>query len=297
MKINPNVITGAKKFARKYGTAAATTALLVGVVGAVSADASPGDGPYTGSNIVDGTLWMSDLSPSANTAYLSTYDNTVRSISVVNGSLGQVDFDAATNAKINAVGTGEQGPAGPAGPAGPQGPKGDSAIVSVTAMTSLTNRPDSGLHGTWALDNLVRQFSITRASAVPAANCGPTATKCWFYTGSLADSGTFASVAGADSPQAGTPITGTVTGSVTGAAKLEFYATSDAPDPALVDATVSGAAHPTAQWAKMFFAAGTTVTDADLKDWGWDYTDPELCNHWVNAKAGNTGDITSVNAC
>ena len=68
--------------ARKYGAGAGVVALVIGVVGMTSADASPGDGPYTGANIVDGTLWMSDLSPAANQAYLNTYDNTVRSISV-----------------------------------------------------------------------------------------------------------------------------------------------------------------------------------------------------------------------
>lgn len=62
----------------KLGRLAAITA-AAGIVlfGASSAGASPSDGPYTGGNIVDGTLWQSDQAPSVNKAYLETYYNTV----------------------------------------------------------------------------------------------------------------------------------------------------------------------------------------------------------------------------
>lgn len=209
-------------------------------------------------------------------------------------------LDKSLQAKVDAVGSGAQGPAGPAGavgPQGPAGPKGDPALLSVNAMSSLTNRPDSGGHGTWATDTLTRNISITRQHATKASDCGPTATTCWFYTGSIADNGTFTTVAGGDSPEAGTAISGVVNGTVVGASKIEFYASSDSPNPALVDATVNGSAHPTGQWAAMFFPAGTTVTDSDLLDWAWTYQAAATCEKWVNAKAGNTGDITGVNAC
>lgn len=206
----------------------------------------------------------------------------------------------ALKAKVDAVGSGAQGPkgdTGATGPAGPKGEKGDSALLSVNAMSSLTNRPDSGGHGTWATDTLTRSISITRQHAAKAAECGPTATTCWFYTGMIADNGTFTTVAGGDSPEAGTAISGTVNGTVVGASKIEFFASSDSPNPASVDATVNGSAHPTGQWAAMFFPAGTIVTDSDLLDWAWTYQAAATCEKWVNAKAGNTGDITGVNAC
>jgi hypothetical protein len=190
---------------------------------------------------------------------------------------------------------GAQGPAGPAGPVGPAGPP--SQLFTVTANSALLNRPDSGLHGDWALDRLTRTMSITRQHATEASKCGGSASVCWFYTGSLSDNGTFNTIKDANSPQAGTPITGQVKGNVLGAAKIEFYASSDLPDPSLVDATVHNADHPTATWAKMFFKPGTVVTNSTMTDWGWMYDQTNTCESWFNGLAGNTGDITGVNKC
>lgn len=233
--------------------------------------------------------------------------NAVAGKQVVNGSLGEIEFDAATKAKLNKVGTkgdkgatGAQGPkgdTGATGPAGPAGANGNDAILSVTAASSLSDRPDSGAHGTWAKDALTRTVAITRQHAAKASECGGGATKCWYYTGSIVDNGSFTTVDGGKSPEAGADIAGTVSGTVAGASQIEFYASSNAPDPSKVDATVTGAAHPTGEWVKMFFPAGTVVTESDLLDWAWTYTAPATCEKWVNAKAGNTGDITGVNAC
>lgn len=233
--------------------------------------------------------------------------NSVAAKQVVNGSIPESKFDAAARAKLNKTAqqgpkgdTGAAGPQGIAGPVGPQGPagtNGNDAILSVMAVSSLVDRPDSGLHGNWALDNITRTVSITRQKAAKASNCGGTATKCWFYTGSIADNGSFATVAGGKSPEAGADIAGTVNGTVAGASQIEFYASSDAPNPALVDATVTGSVHPTGEWVKMFFPAGTVTSATDLLDWSWTYNAPGTCEKWVNAKAGNTGDVTGVNAC
>jgi len=80
----------------------------------------------SGYNVKDGTLYGADLNPDVVKWFTGTYDNTVTTKSVKDGALGEVDFDAATKAKLNAVGTGEQGPAGPAGAVGP---KGDSYLT------------------------------------------------------------------------------------------------------------------------------------------------------------------------
>lgn len=281
------------------------TAGLLGAVAltaAVSADAAPAatppaPGSITGSMVKDGTLYGADMNPAVVKWFTGTWNNTVVSDSVKDGALQEKDFSDAVKTKLNQIGTGAQGPKGDTGATGPAGKDGKDAIVSVTAMSSLTNRPDSGGHGDWATDTLTRNVSITRASAVDADKCGAAATVCWLYTGSIADNGTFTTITGAMSPNAGDLIAGTVNGTVTGAAKIQFYASSDAPNPALVDATVDGSAHPTGEWAKMFFPAGTVVTVADMRDWGWTYDAATICNKWVNAKAGNTGDITGVNAC
>lgn len=295
-----NIKHNVKQFGRKHGLAASLAVALIGVVGMTTADAAtgrdaalPADSVTGPVQVKDGTLYCADFAVGLCDWMLTT----------PSGSIHESSLDAALKVKVNQIGSGPQGPAGPAGPAGaqgaqgPKGDKGDSAIVTVSAATALTNRPDSGTAGTWANDTLSRNVSVTKHGAVDAAKCGPTATECYLYYVSGTDTGTFATVPGWKTPGAGANGAGNVSGSVSGAFKGQFYATSATPDPSLVDATVNGAAHPTAQWAAMFFPATVTVTDTELRDWGWTYKAPEFCNTWVNAKAGNTGDITGVNAC
>lgn len=284
----------------KVATPVVLAGALITTVALTSADAAA---LYTGANIKDGSLYAADMNPVLVQQFMNVPYNNVGTPQLKTSAVTEDKLAPAVRTLLHAIGSGAQGPAGPAGPAGavgpvgPAGPKGDSALVSVSAMSSLTNRPDSGTHGTWATDTLTRNISITRQHATNSSNCGPTATTCWFYTGSIADNGTGVTVAGANSPEAGTAIAGVVNVTISGASKIEFYASSDAPNPALVDATVNGSAHPTAQWAAMFFPAGTKVTDSDLLDWAWTYSAPATCEQWVNAKAGNTGDITGINGC
>lgn len=232
------------------------------------------------------------------------------------GSVSEDRLSKPVVTKLNAVGTGKPGLsayeiavkngfkgtekewlASLQGGAGSNGSNGKDAILSVTAASALVDRPDSGLHGDWAKDQMTRTVAITRQSAATASKCGSGATKCWFYTGSIVDNGSFATITGAKSPEAGADISGTVAGTVAGASQIEFYASSDAPDPSKVDVTVTGAAHPTGEWVKMFFPKDTVVTDTDLLDWSWSYSAPGTCETWTNAKAGNKGDVTGVNAC
>jgi hypothetical protein len=254
---------------------------------------------YSGS-IVDGQIGQSDLYPGFVKALYGVYNNTVTTQSIVKGAVTEDKLSADVQTKLNSGG-GTQGPAGPAGKDGVNGKDGTDAIVSVTALTSLTNRPDSGANGDWAKDTLTRTVAITKQSAVPASNCGPTATTCWFYTGSLIDTGTFTTIDGAKSPgsKPAADINGSVQGSVTGGTRLEFYASSETPNPSLVQGTVDGGGYPTSTWAKQFFPANVVVTDAKLLDWSWTYTatTPNTCEKWVNALAGNSGDIKGVNVC
>ena len=148
------------------------------------------------------------------------------------------------------------------GPQGPQGPAGQNAILTVTAQTVVFNWPEgSG----WATDNFTRQVTISREHAAPASDCGASATSCWFYTETLADNGHSAPVDGHASPNGSSSDTITaahITGiSMTGGGKLEFYASSNAPNPALVPGTASATpAKPssTTDWYKLFFPAGTS---------------------------------------
>jgi len=221
------------------------------------------------------------------------------------------------------VGIGAAGPRGPAGP----------ATLSVTGTTAITGRDDSG-NGTgactasandycWATDNLTRIMTVTRNGAAPAADCGSSAVQCWLYTATLADSGSFTTVSGAQTPNqactepnggpacAGLVINGIVTGSVSGGGKMEFYADSDTPSAARVPATATGdAPGSTSDWYMLFFPADTNfgltgASQAPWTTWSWSYNAPATCEQWVDSMADNAGDgpfgqdgnIAGINQC
>jgi hypothetical protein len=298
--------------------ASVTAVLLLGGGSATAAGSTPAlpansvTGPV---QVKDGTLYQADLAPAFVKALYGVYNNTVTTPSIVNGAVTEDKLSLALKAKVNSVGNGAPGKSAyeiavANGFKGTEaqwldslkGKDGTNAIVSVTALSNLTNRQDSGSHGDWAIDTLTRTVAITKQGAVPVSNCGSGATECYFYTGSLIDTGTFKTIDGAKSPEKGTAISGIVSGNVSGGTKLEFFASSDTPDPSLVQGNVDGAGDAakettTTRWVGQFFPAGVVVTDSNLKDWAWTYTDDKLCQKWVNALAGNTGDITGLNAC
>ncbi len=222
------------------------------------------------------------------------------------GAAGAKGATGATGAKgaIGAHGaTGATGATGPAGPAGPEGPPGAPAILTVSAQTSVSDRQDSGNHDDWAVDAFIRTVSITRHSAVDVSDCGSGAVDCWFYTGSLTDSGSFSTIGGASSPNAGDPIHGAVTGTMTGGSEIQFYASSNAPSAAGVPATMSGNSLATSGWATLFFPNSAVVTPLTLKNWSWTYSAPNTCETWVDAfdngggSGASAGDVQGVNAC
>lgn len=113
---------------RKKIAAVAAAALLLVLAaggGATTATADPGDGPYRGGGyFVDNTLGQADMY-----APLVDYLRAVPNAGVYNSSLNlgivaENNLAPAVRTKLNAVGTGEQGPKGDTGPAGPQGEPG-----------------------------------------------------------------------------------------------------------------------------------------------------------------------------
>jgi hypothetical protein len=273
------------------------------------------DESLTNLDVKNGSLSESDMYAPFVASMRTVFNNGVdSSAKIKDGVIAEVDLNQAVQDKLNKAGTGAAGKSAYelaviAGFNGTQdqwlaslkGKDGKDAIVSVTALSNLTNRPDSGGHGNWATDTIVRNVAITKQGAVPASNCGAGATSCFFYTGSLTDTGTFVTIKDAKSPVAGTPINGVLSGTMSGGAKLEFYATSDAPSPSLVQGNVDGpgtdaAETTTARWAAQFFPAGVTVTDAKLNDWKWTYAD-SLCETHTQSLGGLTGDILGVNNC
>jgi hypothetical protein len=216
------------------------------------------------------------------------------------------------------TGTGATGPAGPQGPkgdsgtpgtpgavgaqgatgaTGPAGPAGASLVVTVSATTALSNRGDSGSSGEWAKDAFVRTATLTDTGPVDVSHCAAGATECYFFKGSIADSGTFQTEAGADSPNAGTAINGIVSGTFTGGDAFEFYADTSDVSAGRMPATLTGNAQSTSTWFAQFFPASADLTGTNQVKWAWTYGGTQTCETWVDASSGQVGDITGVNKC
>jgi hypothetical protein len=273
--------------------AVATSATAVLLLGGGSATAgttavAPAN-TVTGTSVVDGSLNQVDINPNvvAKVFRVPGKDSVTGSWSVKDGSIAEADLSQGVKDKLNKVGAPGKG--------------GTDALLSVTKLINLSNRNDTATDGSvWAKDNLMRTLSVTRQHAAEADKCGAGAVKCWFYSGTIGDNGTFTTVDGAVSPNANKPINGTVNGSVVGVAEVEFYASSDTPDPMKVDATIAGSTS-TGDMVKLFFAGTTTkFSTVKMTDYRWTYaaTAPNTCETHTQAMVGgNTGDITGVNAC
>lgn len=181
--------------------------------------------------------------------------------------------------------------------------------VTATATTSISNDSDSGNHGNWATDTLTRSMTVDRHSAVAVSNCGGDSsngiTTCWYYTASMTDTGSFITVDGADSPQAGVAISGTLAGNISGGSDYEFYASSGTPTsadvPGMLDASVNGT--DSSHWVERFFPDSTSFGDVNEINWDYSYTAGATCEQWTDAYNNSDGslpadgDITGINAC
>lgn len=183
------------------------------------------------------------------------------------------------------------------GASGTNGTDGTDAQLTVQAQTHLADRQDSGRAGNWAVDQMTRTITLTRDHQVPAAKCGSGATDCYAYFGIEADTGTFKTIDGANSPEAGTSISGVLTGNVAGSQKFEFYATSDTPDAANLPATETGNDLSSVDMPKQLFPAGTQFSTVTEPTFGYDYTATGTCEQWHDGSTGDTGDIQGVNHC
>lgn len=125
-----------------------------GILVSSSADAattgpSAGQGSVTGWQIKDGTIYAADINPDVVKWFTGTYDNTVTTKSVKDGALGEVDFDAATKAKLNAVGTGGAGPAGPAGAKGEPGDPASDVFGKQGGSLTIAPKAIAAIGGSW----------------------------------------------------------------------------------------------------------------------------------------------------
>ena len=199
---------------------------------------------------------------------------------------------------------GATGARGPAGPPGVPGPAGAPAVTSVTAVSAVSNWPETS---GWATDNFTRTIVLTRQHAAASSDCGGTA-ECWFYTGTIADSGTSTTVDGAASPNGSSTETihGSLNVTMVGGAHVEFYASNGTPNPGSVPATVDGGNKPatTSTWYELAFPNGTTFKSGSLTQYSWTYTYGPTCEQWVDSvnpgddgQGSGDGNITGINNC
>jgi hypothetical protein len=196
---------------------------------------------------------------------------------------------------------------------------------TASAVTKVTGDPDSGAHGYWASDAFTRTVSVTKGGAAALGNCPgtPAGGSCFHYTGSLSDAGTFTTLVGANSPNAGTLIKGQVTGTMNGGGEYSFYASNGTPNGSLVltalndgcttgstssqcavDAAAVAGADTVGGWVRQFFPLGTHFSGGSAlvgTTWGWTYLTTSPCvspaQQYVDAAAGVTGDILGALGC
>lgn len=170
-----------------------------------------------------------------------------------------------------------------------------------TVVSTLTDRPDSGNHGTWALDSVTRTVTVCHVAEVLEKSA--VVIETWKYHAKVEDEGTFVTVAGS-SPNKGHPVKGGVKGYLTGSFTADFTAPHDWigwDDSKLAGKTLTGVANPTTSlWVKALWKdgfAGSSIND----DWTWSYwtcnatrarcTEKWLDNAKTNGGGPHDGDI------
>lgn len=200
----------------------------------------------------------------------------------------------------------------------------DPAPEHRSVTTTMTDRDESGNHGIWARDRLVRTVVLTggpayvvpdgeSAESLTAKVAGQDGDLCgsvkalnlrWRYHADVRDAGSFVTIAGdALSPNSGVALVGGVRGEVAGGFTADFTAPAhwcsfDAS--ALDGKTVAGDDAPaTSAWLKTLFTAGfdgVAIND----DWSWTYT--TCAEKWWDAadpashdgESDAAGDITGA---
>ena len=130
---------------------------------------------------------------------------------------------------------------------------------------------------------------------MPSVDTAPTSV----YHAVVTDAGTFKTLA-AHSPQAGTALAADIPGTMSGGFTADFTAAADFAEynGSLNGNTYTGpvgAGNPsTGNWVATLFTGGIVGSGLN-DDWSWTYA--TCTEHWVNANAGNSGDITGLPTC
>lgn len=163
-----------------------------------------------------------------------------------------------------------------------------TAAAPFTDTVRIVGNYDTGNHGYWASLAYSRTVSITERVEGDV------------YDVVLSDRGTFRTLPGARSPQAGERIRNVQNGTFDGS--FSYVVTSEAEPTAERVARFHnfrcnprvpnrgdcpGMDAPTSNWPALYFPQGATVTPGA---WRWEYR--TCAERWVNGSGGNAGDIT-----
>lgn len=168
---------------------------------------------------------------------------------------------------------------------------------SVSAVTWLTHRGENGgAAGDWSRQNFTRTAWVTFRGSAPLSNCGTTSGRCYAYTASFYDWGTFTTVPGRQSPNHGAHpgqlISRRVQGRFHGYGLfMTFFATAR-PQAGLVPSAVSGNAYHSGLWPVRFFPPSARFAGIDESDYGYYYRGPSG-QRWVDGSFNGGGQLAA----
>lgn len=197
------------------------------------------------------------------------------------------------------------------GSCGQWGANATTPVATFTATTHMTNRLDGGHNtlggGVWATDTMNRTATLSDLGADPHNSLYED------YTFSLSDAGTFVTNSNVGNPNGlnpTTPITGTVTGSISGSGQWGVFAVlkTDVPDAGLVPASTDGNGTSSSQWPSLFFKDGAksmvcaasvlpqveSVQTVSCGEDTYSYTYKSCSEQWVDANTDNDGDAATA---
>jgi LPXTG-motif cell wall-anchored protein len=201
------------------------------------------------------------------------------------------------------------------GIAGPAAATDDnSAPKCETASTTMKARPDQGFGGIWANDTFTRTVKICEKGRATLPTTAPVTDQLQIerargfsnYEATVTDEGTFTTLADAKSPNKAVPITGIVTGKMTGGYTTTFIAGREFKHykHALKDKTFTGDQGPkTSEWVKAMWGGWDYFEQTNMVDWKWSFWTcsdklEKATEHWTNADPDvNEGDITGATPC
>jgi len=151
---------------------------------------------------------------------------------------------------------------------------GGKMIVNVTY--TITNDPDSGVNGNdWATDTIKRHMQVFDLGDGT-------------YCAAVNDTGSFVTLAG-DSPNGTGAVDAGISGRLNGGYVAMIPAATLDPSPAYATHGNLGSFDSSARPSFLSYFSGSP--DWDFASWGWAYHTAKNGN-WLNAAAGNSGDIT-----